>query len=551
MTVDQLTKRWIRNAADERAASRGCRFDEERGQFVVDWIQTYCRLYEGERAGEPMILGDWQYDVTMRLFGWVRHSERWGREVRRFRQASIWVPKKNGKSPTLAAWGLYLLCGDGEQGQKVFLAAKDGKQAKEIAGKHAMEMLAQSEELTRECSINANSARITHEPTRSLLQPLSSSNARTKESKEGLNGSVLIDEVHVVDRDFVSRIDRAGISRSEPLHIEVSTAGNNPDGYGYERFQYAQGVESGAIEDDEICTAIYAAPQNLTDEELAADPLKYGRLANPTMGRIVDETEFLNDYRRSVSSIDRLAQCKMYRLNIWQRAANPWLSQETWQNCRALYDESGLEGLPCWGGLDLSLTRDMTAFVLAFRDDDWLRLLPFFWLPESHAERNADKAPYRQWAAEGWLRLIPGDTIDHNFLRPELVEIIERFQPRQIAYDKTFAIQLMTDLDSHPDLTFEAVEFPQTPLKLTAPCGDFERMLLEGEIQHNGHPVMTWQAGHVCLDRNEKTKLCRPAKPKTGGDHLTIDGIVAAVMAVERANADEESVYNSGESLEL
>src|SRR5215470_15025277 len=117
--MDGQTRAWLKCPADERAAANGCRFDEGRGRFVVEWIERYLRLYEGDWAGQPFRLLDWARDVTMRLFGWTRYSEKWGRQVRRFRQASIWVAKKSGKSPTLAAWGLYLLCGDGEKGGKV------------------------------------------------------------------------------------------------------------------------------------------------------------------------------------------------------------------------------------------------------------------------------------------------------------------------------------------------------------------------------------------------------------------------------------------------
>src|SRR5262245_31739274 len=121
--VDAETKDWIRNASDDKAIAKGCRFETKRAQFTVNWIETYCKLYEGELAGEPLRLLDWQLDATMRLFGWIRWSAKWKRWIRRFRSASIWTGKKNAKTPTLAAWGLYLLCGDGEKGQKVFLAA--------------------------------------------------------------------------------------------------------------------------------------------------------------------------------------------------------------------------------------------------------------------------------------------------------------------------------------------------------------------------------------------------------------------------------------------
>src|SRR5687767_9814294 len=110
---DPVTKRWMRDASDELAVRNGCWFDEDRGQFVVDWLYDYLRLYEGEDAGKPFeCKHDWQYETTMRLFGWVRHSEEWGRDIRRFRKGVVFIPKKNKKSPTLSAWCVYVAFGD-------------------------------------------------------------------------------------------------------------------------------------------------------------------------------------------------------------------------------------------------------------------------------------------------------------------------------------------------------------------------------------------------------------------------------------------------------
>jgi hypothetical protein len=89
----------VRTAADERAARAGMRFDPERAAFVCDWIENYCRLYEGDKAGEPLLLLGFQRDFLSRLFGWVRWSDEWGQWVRRFTHGAFWGAKKNGKSP--------------------------------------------------------------------------------------------------------------------------------------------------------------------------------------------------------------------------------------------------------------------------------------------------------------------------------------------------------------------------------------------------------------------------------------------------------------------
>src|SRR5678815_2948198 len=221
--IDATTKLWIRNEGDERAAANGCRMSLMRGAYTVWWIERYCKLYEGEGyAGEPVVLHgchecdhsefyatqedfwledgtagpaqeihlerahlfaecvrhghliDWQYEVHMRLYGWEKFRKRWDRHCRRFRQGSIWIPKKQKKSPTLAANGMYLLCGDNEPGQKVFLAAKDGDQARKNAAAHTIEMLRQCPELydpedprNGVCTLNLSTLQITHRPSRS------------------------------------------------------------------------------------------------------------------------------------------------------------------------------------------------------------------------------------------------------------------------------------------------------------------------------------------------------------------------------------------------
>lgn len=550
---DRATKAMIRNAADEAAAKAGCRFDEERAAHAVEWIEKTCRLYEGDAAGQMMQLADWQRDTTRRLFGWVKFSEDWGREVRRFRRASIWVPKKNGKSPTLAAWGLYMLAGDGEQGQKVYSVARDGKQAM-ISHTHAVEMVKRSPELSDLCDINKGTGQITYLPTSSVYKIVAGDNMN---SQEGLNGSLMVDETHVVDRRLMKILRGAGISRSEPLHIEVSTAGNNPDGYGKEQFDYGRKVESGEFPDESLLYVAYAAPQDLADADLDADPAKYGKMANPSWGRIVKPSEFLADYQRSKASIADLADFKMYRTNIWQNAASPWLKGSDWEACKREFDEDSLEGQECWAGLDLSKTQDMTALVLAFHgeEEESYRLLPYFWLPEETAKRLDHLAPFRAWAAAGFLTLTPGSVIDYGFIRARFRKLAQRFKIMELAYDRTYAEETTQALEQGvTDDAGKVIEegtgvsrfvFPQNVMGFAEPTADFERAVIAHRMRHNGHPVLAWQAGHVKV-KTDGNNNRRPVKP-TRDDHRKIDGIVAAIMAVARARLAPrgDSVYDS------
>jgi len=574
--LDATTTLWIRNAADERAARDGCWFDPQAAAYVVWWVEYYCTLYEGSHAGERLWLRgthdhdwmpdrapfdvaldeyqqrlqahaeyvrdgaatDWQLDAIARAFGWQSHSQELDRPVRRFTDISWWVPKKNKKSPTLAALGLYLLCGDGEPGQKVYFGAKDGGQARDIAGKHAVEMMDASHELSSECRLNKNLCQITHTPTKSILKPISSGDTRSQKSKEGLNGSLLVDETHVVDRAFMNRVDRCGISRDEPIVLTTSTAGNDPDCYGKERRDYGEQVNSGHITDSRHMFAEYAAPETLTDAEMASDPVKYGKLANPAWGHTIKEAEYLADYRKSSRSITALADFKMYRLNMWQKTASPWIRSSDWERCRRDYTMELLRGQPCVASLDLSKTRDMSALVLMFEQGDEVWQLPWFYLPEYQANQESHRVNYLDWAEHGWLTLTPGDVVDYAYIEADIARANELFDVQELVFDPMYARDLATRVDT--SLGIDSVEFPQTIMHFGPACAEYERRVIAGTMCHNGNPILSWQAGHVQV-KTDANNNRRPVKPKND-DHKKIDGIVAAIMGTARVGSENHAM---------
>lgn len=603
--IDEATRIWTRNASDEMAVAKGCRFNVRKAAYAVWWIERFCRLYEGEQAGEPVVMHgchqcgrygietpdefdeageaaclerarqyaecvaaghtvDWQYECTMRVFGWITFNQLRQRWVRRFREASIWCAKKQKKSPTMAAWGMYLLIGDEEPGQKVFLGAKDGQQVRKNAARHAAEMVLQSPELDATCTINKVECTITHEPSRSLMLPLSSSNERTTKSKEGLNGSMLVDETHVVDREFMNRVTRAGISRAEPLHAEFSTAGDDPDSYGKERFDLAERVVSGAEERQTMFAAVYAAPQDLSDADLEADPLKYARMANPAMGHTVDPDELLADYQHSKRTPANLATFKMYRLNVWQNAASPWLDFRGWM--RGMRSELRLEdfvGRACWSSLDLASVKDFAALTLAFPEpDEQFALFWWYWMPEETAKQIQHQIPIQHWLSDprANLTLTPGQRTDYGFIQSQFRELATRFEIQELAFDDWNAEQTTQEItegvhDHHmnelqPGTGVERLDFPQGLRAFNEPTKRFEAAVLDGKILHNGDPLTAWMVQNATI-RPDHNGNYKPLKP-TKGSLKKIDGVITAIMAFWRAlQSDGVSMYHTPGSLAL
>jgi phage terminase large subunit-like protein len=546
MPIDRDTKDWIRNAADERAAKAGMRFDGERGQFVCDWIEGYCCLYQGSLAGQPLKLYEAQRDFVMRLFGWVRWSDEWDEWIRRFTHASLWKAKKNGKSPLAAAYNLYLLAGDNEPGQNVYMMAHDGQQAR-IAQMHAINMVEQSPALADDCKVNKTTLQIMHKPSKSVVQIVTGDDKRGADSKHGYNGSVTIDEMHVVTRPMMDAVGRAGISRKEPLQVSFSTAGTDPSSVGFERCQYGRQVNGGERDDPHFLHVEYAAPQNATAAEIDERLEEYGKAANPAWGILVKPSEFRADWQRSKAEPRKLATFMQERLDVWVGSVNPWLDVLGWDRGRREFTLEDLAGRECFLGLDLSRTQDMTAAPLVFpwpeEGPECFRIWPLFWLPEATARARDHLFPYRTWADAGHLSLTPGDVVDYGAVEDEVVATVtaHRLKLVKIGYDKTYAEELTQRLTNA--LGCERMAVSQSLMTLTALCKDFERRVSAGQIQHAGNAVMSWQVGHVKVwtDRNQNI---RPVKPDPKGGK-SIDGIMATIDAMACLSAEPATSFIS------
>lgn len=539
-TADRETKKWVRNAADERAVVAGMRFDLDRGQFCCDWIEQYCCLYEGDKAGQNIELMPYQRDFLMRLFGWIRWSEDWNAWVRRFTKASLFASKKNGKSPLAAAVGLYLLCGDGEPGQKVYTAAKNGEQAR-IAQNHAVNMVKQSKALFDDCKVNNATLEIKHLPSNSAMMILTGDDSRGAKAKEGLNGSVIFDELHVVSREVMERVSRAGISRKEPLQLSFSTAGDDPSSVGYERNEYGRQVNVGGRDDLQFLHVEYCSPNPTpTEAEIDANLDAYGKAANPAWGHTVKPDEYRQDWQSSKGNAREVARFKQYRINLWVGSTNQWLDVGGWERGKEAYTPADLAGRDCVAALDLSRTRDMTACVFTFpwpeAGPEVVRLWPLFWMPEDTAKARNHLFPFLSWAKAGFLRLTPGGIVDYDRVKADIRELVavNRFAVRQLFYDEHLANELTQQLADGeplaPGIGCERVVFPQSITHFTGPAKEWERRVSAGLVRHPGNPVLGWQVGH-CEAKTDVNQNVRPVKPAPHSGKC-VDGVVCGVMTM-------------------
>lgn len=533
--MDALTKRWITSSADELAVSRGCYFDEAAGMHVVEFFRRFLCHSKGEWAGKPFEPLDWQVnDLLLPLFGWKRADG-----YRRFRQTYIEIPKKNGKSTLASGVGLYCLVGDGEMGAEVYSAATDQQQASIVHGE-AINMIDFSPVLSEYLSINRTNKNIVFEETKSYYRALT---AEAK-SKEGLNAHATIcDEVHVWSgRALWDTLKYAGRARKQPLLFVITTAGEDLNSVCYRQHEYGKGVLAGTVPDDRFFCYIRAADK---DDDWT-NP-KTWRKANPSLGPggTISETDFAADVEQAKSSPSDQASFKRYSLNIWSTSTNPWLNLDDWVKCREDYTEKDLEGKVAFGGLDLSKTRDMTAFSLVFPDENEVyRQLTWFWMPHGTVFNVDNDEELRVWARQGHLRVTEGLTCDYDQVTRDIAEICSRYRVREINYDQTFADQVTQSLDEVYGIP--RVVFGQTMRNFSSVCHEYERLLIAGKMRNNAHPILSWQAGHVQVKTDANNNM-RPVKP-TKDDRRKIDGIIASLMGLAGALEDAAvgpSVYET------
>lgn len=521
---------------DPFRAPGGARFDPALAGRAVAFVEECLRHVEGDKAGRPFLLEPWQRGYVGNLFGWLREDAQ-GRTVRRYRESLLYVPRKNGKTPLLAAIALYVFFCDGEAGQQDYIAAADREQAGMLF-RQAKGMIDQEPELARRCrayggNASAGQSRsIVRESDNSFLRVVSA-DADTKHG--GNSHLVVVDELHAQpSRDLVDvlQTSMASANRKQPLLVLITTADFNRPSICNEKHTYACKVRDGVIDDPTFLPAVFEAGR---DDDWT-DPAVWER-ANPNLGVSVSE-EYLE--RECAKARENPAYENTFRrLHLNQKTETDALAipMARWDACAGAFDPAALEGLECYGGLDMSTTTDLSALVLLFppaEEGGAYRVLPFLWAPREKARERSrrDRAPYELWAEQGHLALTEGDVVDYDRVRADVNALRERYNVRELAADRWNATQLITQLQGDG---FEVVAYGQGYQSMTAPTKELLALVQSGRLLHGGHPVLRWMASVFATEQDAAGNL-KPSKKKSTD---RIDGIVALVMALGRAMVRE------------
>ncbi len=524
----------IKKYTPSQFMAKDSRYDKEAADYAVSFIQCLSHT-KGTWAGKPFELIPWQEQIVRDVFGILKPNG-----YRQFNTAYIEIPKKQGKSELAAAVALLLTCGDGEERAEVYGCAADRQQAS-IVFEVAADMIRMCPALNKRCKILTATKRIVFQPTNSFYQVLSAE----AYSKHGFNiHGVVFDELHTQPNRklFDVMTKGSGDARMQPLYFLITTAGTDTQSICYETHQKAKDILAGRKIDPTFYPVIYGADE--TDDW--TDP-KVWKKANPSLGITVGIDKVKAACESAKQNPGEENSFRQLRLNQWVKQAVRWMPMEKWDACAFKVSEEDLEGRVCYGGLDLSSTTDITAFVLVFpplNEEDRFVILPYFWVPEETLDLRIrrDHVPYDVWERQGLIMTTEGNVVHYGFIEKFIERLGERFNIREIAFDRWGAVQMVQNLES---TGFAVIPFGQGFKDMSPPTKELMKLVLEKRIAHGGHPVLRWMMDNIYI-RTDPAGNIKPDKEKSTEK---IDGAVATVMALDRAircgNDTSESVYDS------
>ena len=509
-------------------------YDKGAADFAVAFIESLCHT-KGTWAGKPFELIDWQERIIRDLFGILKKNG-----YRQFNTAYVEIPKKQGKSELAAAVALLLCCGDGEERAEVYGCAADRQQAG-IVFDVAADMVRMCPALNKRVKILASQKRMVFQPTNSFYQVLSAE----AYSKHGFNiHGVVFDELHTQPNRklFDVMTKGSGDARMQPLYFLITTAGTDTQSICYETHQKALDILEGRKIDHTFYPVIYGAKE---DEDWTSPEV--WKKANPSLGITVgiDKVQVACDSAKQNPGEEN--SFRQLRLNQWVKQSVRWMPMHKWDACAFPVSEDELEGRVCYGGLDLSSTTDITAFVLVFPpldESDKYAVLPYFWIPEDNVDLRVrrDHVPYDVWQRQGKLETTEGNVVHYGYIEKFIERLGERFNIREIAFDRWGAVQMVQNLEG---MGFTVVPFGQGFASMSPPTKELMKLVLEEKIAHGGHPVLRWNMDNIFI-RTDPAGNIKADKAKSTEK---IDGAIALIMALDRAircgNDSGESVYDS------
>lgn len=528
--IRQAAKRY-QNDRKRARRKRGApfTFDEDLACDPCDFIEKLPHV-EGVWETPNIVLHESHIFFLVQLFGFRNKDG-----SRRYTSALFAVARKNAKSTLAAAILLYCLCCEDEPGAQVISAATTYDQAS-IIFKVSKAMANKTPPLMENFDLQTWAKSITRNEIDGSYKAL---HAKAS-TQDGLNPShVGLDEIHAhKDADLLNVLTSAAGARKNPLWLYTTTEGYINEGPWSEIRHFAKQLLKGVLGDtaDHFLAIIYAIDEKDTEFDESA-----WIKANPLM----DVNPHLADAIRKESveakqMPSKMAEFKIKRLNRQAASAEAWIDLNRWDKCGGDIDLDWLRNYPCWAGLDLASTRDLTSWRLLWRIDRTYYTWGRRWVPKDAVTQRTERGTvrYDKWVEAGYMSQTEGDTVDYRVIEAAIRADFENFQISNIAFDGWNARDLVNRLVEDE---FPLVEFIQGPKSYHPAMQELEISYLNRSLVHGGDPVLQWCASNLVARRDVNLNMA-PDKKKSAEK---IDDMCALLMAMGISMEAKENEFTS------
>lgn len=536
--VSEKVRRTYKHLMDKlvRGGDSAYIYDDRKAQYVIDFIQTFCKHSKGKWGGKPVVLELWQKALISALFGFVDKYT----GLREYRQLILIIGRKNGKSTLASCIGLYLLVADGEAGPEIYSAATKKDQAK-IIWKEARSMIKKSPALAKRLALRVSEIRCGF--NEGTFEPLGSDSDKL----DGLNvHGVLIDELHALkDKNLYDVLVDGMTAREQPLCVITTTAGTVRDNIFDLKYDECERIIKGYDDpegyvDETVLPIVY----ELDKKEEWAYPDCWAK-ANPGLGSIKNREILAQKVYQAQHDALRVKNLLCKDFNIRETSGQAFFSFDQLNN-EATYDLKSLRPKYGIGGFDLSETTDLTCATMLFcvRDNPNIYVKQMYWIPEELLDKRVreDQVPYDIWKQKGWLRTSPGFRNDYRLILQWFVDEMEQddIYLFKCGYDRWSAAYLVQSMKERfgDDVMVPVAQGKQT---LSGPMKNLAADMTAGRIIYDNNPILKWCMANVAVDvdRNDNIQPCKTSNPRK-----RIDGFASLLDAYTAYEQNKEDYMN-------
>jgi len=476
-------------------------------------------------------LDPWQERIVRRIYG-PRHED--GSRV--VKTVVLLLPRGNRKTSLSAALALLHTIGpERVPSGEVIFAAADRKQAG-IGFKEARDIVQADPRVNAAVRVyDAHNApkKILYVRDNVALEAISS-DAGTQHGRTP--SFVLADELHIWPDKYLWEALTTGLDKTDnTLLVVATTAGRGQENVAWQVVEDARKIARGEVDDPSILPILFEAD---ADSDWQDETLWYR--VNPGLKHGYPSLDGMRRHaQRAIRNPSERDSFKQLKLNIWlDQSTSPFVDMAVYDEGSAPLDLETLKRLPCWIGVDMSHTTDLSAVAACFRDsaaDEYL-ILPKFFCPGEDVRKRGDLdgAPYALWAEAGHIEATPGNVIDTSAVETYIRGLIDTYDVREVTFDPAYGAPVMNPLAA--DFGEMIATLRQGWVTQSPALNVLEAAIIGGKLKHGGNPVLRWCFGNVAIH----TDSAGNRTMHKGKSRDRIDGAVATWMAVSRAAAGAE-----------